>query len=104
MPLALPRFLLCMSLALPLLAQSEAGGAALNGTVTDPSGASMAAVQVTARNLETGFEGTTRTSEAGLYNLVRLPVGRYEVTFTMEGFKPARHGEIRLGVGAATML
>ena len=52
-------FLLLLLCLLPtaagLYAQSEVGGATLNGTITDPSGAAVAGARVTAVDQGTGF-------------------------------------------------
>ncbi len=85
-------------------AQSEAGGATLNGTVTDPSGAPVANAKVTAANKSTGYTRTTATTEAGLYSLVRLPAGRYDLSVELAGFKPAQRTDAQLSVGAVATL
>ncbi|HET8550803.1 MAG TPA: TonB-dependent receptor, partial [Bryobacteraceae bacterium] len=98
--------LVCIRLVLLLLvssvcfAQSEIAGATVNGTVSDPSGAAVAGVKVTATNEQTGLTRETATSEAGLYNFVRLPVGRYTLAVEAPGFKPVRRTGIALTVGA----
>ena len=90
-------------LSLPVLAQTEIGGASLTGTVTDPSGAVVAGAAVTAKNAATGLSRTTHTTDAGLY-LVRLPVGSYTMTIEAQGFKKAEIKEIPLTVGVALPL
>jgi outer membrane receptor protein involved in Fe transport len=85
-------------------AQSEAGGATLNGTVTDPSGAQVANAKVTAVNKSTGYTRTATTTESGLYSLVRLPAGRYDVTVEFAGFKPAQRTDAQLSIGAVATL
>src|SRR5439155_21737138 len=48
--------LLCLLSAVAgLYAQSEVGGATLNGTITDPSGAAVAGARITAVDQGTGF-------------------------------------------------
>ncbi|MDX2150876.1 MAG: TonB-dependent receptor [Bryobacteraceae bacterium] len=83
-----------------ILAQSEVGTANLSGTVTDPSGAAIAGAKVTVSSKATGLTRVTETSEAGLYNLPRLPVGSYDLAIEAQGFKSARKAEIPLSVGA----
>ncbi|HYO81924.1 MAG TPA: TonB-dependent receptor [Bryobacteraceae bacterium] len=85
-------------------AQSEVGGASLNGTVTDPTGAAVAGAKVVASNEETGFTRETITTEAGLYNFVRVPVGRYSLNIEASGFKGSRRENIALAVGAIATL
>jgi len=87
-----------------LLAQSEVGTAILGGTVTDPSGATVAGAKVTAVNQATGFTRTTETNEAGQYTLLRLAVGRYDLTVDLQGFKTAKKTGVLLNVGAVANL
>ena len=58
----------------------ESGGATINGTVTDPSGALIAGAKITATQTATGAQRTTQTSNAGLYSLSALTAGAYDVT------------------------
>src|SRR2546422_7599563 len=96
---------LCLSLsAFILQAQSEMGGATLNGTVTDPSGAAIAAAKVTAREQNTGFERSVTSSDAGLYSLVRLPVGVYDLSVEQKGFQLTKRTGIHLNVGAVVTM
>ena len=93
-------------------AQSDRG--IITGTVTDSTGAVMANVAIQARQLETGAVFPTTTTSTGNYNLSELPVGSYEVTATVSGFKKyVRSGitvqvaqtlriDIPLEVGAST--
>ena len=81
-------------------AQSEVGGASLNGNVTDPTGGAIVRAKVTVTNQDTGFSRTAETSQTGNYNLIRLPVGRYELTIEANGFKLAKKTGIPLAIGA----
>jgi hypothetical protein len=87
-------------LASALFGQAEIGGATLNGTVTDPTGAAVPSAKVTIRNIETGLTRSTTTNEAGLYSFNRLPVGAYDVSIQAQGFKTARRAGVGLSVGA----
>jgi len=99
------RFCFCLLLlnlfsATGLFAQSEVGGATINGTVTDSTGASVANARVTARSAETGFTRVTETTEAGFYSFPRVPVGSYDITIEFSGFKTAVQRNVALNVGA----
>lgn len=98
------RIILCLGTALSLYAQSEVGGASINGAVTDPSGAAVTGARVTAASKDTGFTRTVTTNETGLYSFVRLPVGRYDVTAEMQGFKQVTQTDVQLSVGAVLAL
>jgi len=57
------------------------------GTVTDPTGASVAGATVTVKNLGTGLTRTMSTTEDGGYSAPELPIGNYSVTVEKPGFK-----------------
>jgi hypothetical protein len=68
-----------------VLAQTTNGN--IQGTITDPSGATVGGAKVTSRNMETGLTISTVTTDAGLYSLPNLPVGRYAVTIEAPNLK-----------------
>src|SRR5580765_3828476 len=79
-------FLVFLLLAAVSLSAQTFRGTIL-GTVTDPSGAVIAAAKVTVKNTGTGLERTTETSADGSYSLPELPIGTYTVTVTQSGFQ-----------------
>ena len=79
-------FLVFLLLAAASLSAQTFRGTIL-GTVTDPSGAVIAAAKVTVKNTGTGLERTTETSADGSYSLPELPIGTYTVTVTQSGFQ-----------------
>ena len=66
------------------LAQTVTGS--ITGTVTDPSGAVITSAQVVAHNVDTGVDSPTTTNSSGLYRIDSLPIGRYTVTISANGF------------------
>ncbi|MCC6858401.1 MAG: TonB-dependent receptor [Bryobacterales bacterium] len=84
------------ALSLPAAAQTVT--AALTGTVTDSSAAVVTGVGVTARNTATNLTYNTRTNQAGVYDLLFLPIGSYEVTAEAPGFKRVVLGPFQLEV------
>lgn len=87
-------------MAASAFAQSEIGGATLNGTVADASGAVVPNAKVALTSPSTGFTRTTQTSDSGLYSFSRLPVASYDLSVESQGFKTARRTGISLEVGA----
>ena len=87
-----------------LFAQAEIGGASLNGTVTDASGAAVPGANVTLTNSQTGLTRTTTTNAAGLYSFPQLPVGSYDLTVEAKGFKLSKRTGISLTVGAVATI
>ena len=61
--------------------------AALVGTITDASGAVIAAAPVELKSLDTGALFKTTTSSTGVYSIPNLPPGNYELTVAVTGFK-----------------
>lgn len=97
-------FLLIVLSLTSCFGQSEVAGATLNGTVVDPSGAAVPGARVVATNDDTGLTRDTTTSEAGMYNFVRVPVGRYTLNVEANGFKVIKRSGIALSVGAVATL
>src|SRR5579884_3950143 len=62
---------------------------AITGKVSDPSGAAVAGASVTAKDVDRGTVWPTKTNEEGIYNLPRLPIGKYEVRVEATGFQTA---------------
>src|ERR1700678_3050009 len=73
--------------ASPLRAQEVTG--AINGTVTDPSGAPMVGATVTATDVARGTTYPAKTNSDGAYYLTQLPIGRYTVKVESTGFQTA---------------
>lgn len=67
------------------LAQSDRG--TITGTVADPGGAVVASAPVEIRNTDNGAVYQAATSATGNYTLSQLPVGPYELSVTVPGFK-----------------
>jgi Carboxypeptidase regulatory-like domain len=61
--------------------------ASITGTVTDPTGASVAGAQVTVASPERGINRNTQTNGAGEYLVPALPPGSYTLTIAAPGFR-----------------
>jgi len=61
--------------------------ASIRGIVTDPSGASVPNVTVTATNTDTGIVTRTTSGADGIFVFPQLQIGNYRVTATGQGFK-----------------
>ncbi len=80
----------------PEVTRAQEVTAAINGVVTDPSGAAVGGAKVVAKDLDRGSAFPTTTDGSGFYNLPRLPVGRYEVRVENPGFQAAIKPEVVL--------
>jgi outer membrane receptor protein involved in Fe transport len=77
--------------------QAESG--AIDGTVTDKTGAVVVGAKVTATSIDTGLVRTTTTKSAGEYTITNLPPKMYEVTIEAQGFQKYTQ-QVRVGVGS----
>lgn len=90
-------FLSCVASA--PLAMAQINTASLTGQILDPGGAAASGAVVMARNRATNVEQTVTADEAGYYTFAILPVGLYDVTVELKGFKKAVRESISLEVG-----
>src|SRR5262245_45995707 len=75
----------CLILAAAAFGQTA--NSTINGTLTDPTGAVVPNATVEAKNVETGIVYPTQSTPTGNYTISNLPVGQYEVSVNVPGFK-----------------
>ena len=75
--------------------------ASLSGRVTDQTGAAVSGATVTAINLEAGIARTAVANQYGAYELLALPIGKYELRAKKDGFSEEVRTGILLVVGQA---
>src|SRR5881396_2514591 len=73
--------------------------ASIGGTVSDPTGALIPGVEVTATNVNTGITTTQLTNEAGAYQIPSLQSGTYRLRASLAGFQTATRENIQLSQG-----
>ncbi len=91
--------LVCLALAVPAAAQSQAANGAIEGTVSDSSGGVLPGVTVTITSVDTGTERTLVTNEKGIYRAPLLPLGTYRVVAELQGFKKFEQTNVKVSVG-----
>jgi hypothetical protein len=84
-------------LCLPAFSQSNAGR--IVGTVTDPTGGSIAGATVTITDVQRGTSRVLTTDQAGAYSAPDLVPGSYAVRIEFKGFKTVERQNIALEVG-----
>src|SRR6185437_6967304 len=89
-------FLLAVTAVLPVNLFAQEVTAAINGTVTDPSGATVANAKVTATEQDRGTVWPTTTNGNGFYNFPRLPIGTYQLKVESKGFQAQQQNGIAL--------
>ena len=77
---------------------------AIQGSVSDSTGASLPGVTVEARNLDTNQSRTLVTESDGRFVFLQLSPGNYRVTFTLSGFATLVQENIPLTVGQSVNL
>src|SRR6185369_15290334 len=65
---------------------AQTGQGIIVGLVTDSTSAVVTGASVTARNPETGFTYTALTNEEGLYRILYVNPGAYEIAYEARGF------------------
>jgi hypothetical protein len=77
-------------------AQTTQGG--ITGTIRDEKGAEISAATVRVVSVGTGLTRETTTAGNGLYHVVGLPTGAYEVTAQAPGFATSKATDVQVGV------
>ncbi len=72
-------------LTVPIVAFAQT--AAVQGRVTDQSGAVVPGARVSAKNVSSGVGVSTVTNDQGAYNIPFLQPGNYTITSERTGFK-----------------
>jgi hypothetical protein len=90
---------------IPLLLLASAASAqvstgSMSGTITDPNGAAVPGVRVTATHAASGVAAESLTSDAGLYLFASLPAGSYTITAEKAGFKKLNRTGIEIRVAS----
>jgi hypothetical protein len=82
---ALASLILIFALGQSARAQSELGS--IDGSVSDHQGALVPSAEVHLRSLSTSAARSAKTDAQGRFDFSALPVGQYELTVSMTGFK-----------------
>lgn len=87
-----------------VFAQAQASTADLRGTVVDPNDAIVPGATVTAKNSSTGISRTVQASDDGVYQILSLPPGDYEISAQAATFKKVVISPVKLTVGQSAEL
>jgi hypothetical protein len=86
------------------MALAQVDRAVLEGTVSDPSAATITGAIVKIQTVDTGIAQEQQTNSNGYYRFPGLAVGRYTVTVTGKGFKTKVVEDLVLQVGQTRTL
>src|SRR6476659_6644143 len=93
--------LLCAFLLLGVLS-AQTGNGTITGVVTDPTGAVVANAPIDVKNTETGVLFRAISTDTGNYTIPQVPLGKYELSATVQGFKKFSRPNITI-VGAQVL-
>jgi hypothetical protein len=97
------RTLMCavilLSLPAAALAQAQAANGNIEGVVRDASGGVLPGVTVTVTNTGTGVERSSVANENGVYRILLLPLGTYQVVAELSGFRRIEQSGFTLSAG-----
>jgi hypothetical protein len=77
---------------------------AINGTVTDPSGAVVPGASVKATDTATGIVLDTTTTSDGQFSFQDLPLGSYKISVSVAGFSPSTVDKVPVTAGSVYTL
>jgi carboxypeptidase family protein/TonB-dependent receptor-like protein len=90
----------CALLAPAAVASAQTATGGIRGFVKDSTGAVLVGVTIEASSpARIGGAAVEVTDAQGLYRLENLPVGPYEVTYSLQGFSSVKRGDVRVEVG-----
>ncbi|MEK6324126.1 MAG: carboxypeptidase regulatory-like domain-containing protein [Acidobacteriota bacterium] len=87
------------AMAVPAMAQSESSTGQIRGIVTDAQGAAISKATVTATNKNTGLARSSPSNDDGLYAILLLPPGPYNVSAEASGFAASTISDVEVTVG-----
>jgi len=88
--------LIIVLLCLPAVASAQTVTGTLQGTVSDSKSAVVPGADVVIRNMETGQERNVKTNGEGTYVASFLPLGRYTVTASGQGFNKVAQENVEI--------
>src|SRR5207249_10576898 len=93
-----------LSVVFSIYTFAQTSNATLGGTVSDPTGAFIPGVSITATNIATGIVNTVLTNEARAYQFASLQTGTYKVSAELSGFQTQTYNEVALGISQQVRL
>src|SRR2546430_91231 len=82
----------------------QGAAASITGTVRDSSGAVLPGATVIAKQTDSGLTRTVISSENGAFSIELLPIGPYEITTILPGFKQETRKGVNLAVGQQAVI
>lgn len=93
-----------VAFAVSCAAQTSRVAGAIQGSVVDQTGSTVAGAKVTLRNQGTNQTRTLSTNAEGFFRAGELPVGQYELRVESSGFSPYVNNAIVVSVGTVVQM
>src|SRR3954454_9612043 len=87
-----------------LSGQSDSAFGELQGSISDPAGATAPHAAVSLKRSSVGFARQVTTGPDGAYRFLLVPPGEYELEVSREGFESVAFRDVRVAVGAIAPL
>jgi hypothetical protein len=94
--------LFCLVSAVSAVAWGQALNGTILGAVSDASGAAVQNAKVSAVELNTNFNRTVQSAEAGTYTFSNLPPGVYSVSVELAGFRKSVRDRVEVVINSTT--
>ena len=94
--------MLAAAIGVPTVRAQSASGD-VRGTVVEQAGGPLAGVDIVVTNTATGMERRGMTTADGLFSVLGLPAGTYDVTATLDGFAQQRQEGVHIFVGQTVL-
>ena len=86
------------TLFVPVSSWAQTVTGTLQGTVKDASGGVLPGTSISVRNRDTGLIRETTANGVGYYVLPYLPIGGYELTATLAGFRTVKYEQVTIAL------
>ncbi len=97
-------WLLLVLMSSTVLTSAQSNQGTIAGNVLDSNGAAVPHAPVVARNRDTGYNATAESSDTGSFRFPAVPLGRYDISITVTGFRPAIYQGVIVQVNTVTSL
>ena len=98
-PLALALAVGAWCVVAPTWLSAQANSGEIDGVVTDAQGGVLPGASISAVHLESGYRLERHTDVSGRFFLAPLPVGRYDISITLSGFRSLTQSGVVVLIG-----
>src|ERR1700758_1777308 len=85
-------------------AHAQLNQGSLAGHIVDSSGAAVAHAQISAREVDTGVTAAGESTDTGEFRFPALPIGTYDISVSMPGFRTARFSRVLIQLNSLSTL